>query len=421
MPLYWAIILLLTHGSVFLGAVSHSPLSNFSRVIISKEDTDLDKEKDLNTMQTEEKASETTSDKKKKGSLKTFAKNHKLLAVIIAILIVITIIRLGSFVVGLANPTVQEDKKISVKTTAASYGDITATAPLSGRIAAAEEAAIVPMAQGQVTAVHVKVGDYVTAGTVLFEIDKSQVAPQYNQAKAAYDLAASSYNNMKILYAEGAISKSDFDSVEVNYIASKETFNQVSELYSYYNVTSPINGYVTSLNVSVGNMAGGSMAASVANTSELKISGTVSEYLVGNLKIGDTVDVRVTSLGDKTYKGTITELSPAPALGTLTYPITIVLDNESGDLASGMFAEVDLTTEEVSEAIILPSGAVITKNDKNVVVKLDSDNIPTFAEVETGIDNGEYVEIISGVKEGDVIVIEGQSFVEEGAAVEVIE
>ncbi|MBE6030972.1 MAG: efflux RND transporter periplasmic adaptor subunit [Clostridiales bacterium] len=383
-----------------------------------KEDNILDKEKDTNVTPETAVTPEKTS--KKEGIL-TYAKNHKAVTVIVLFLVIVTLIRLAGFIGGIANPAVQEQKKISVKTTVAEYGDISATAPLSGRIAAAEEAAIVPMAQGQVTAVHVKVGDYVTKGTLLFEIDKSQVATQYNQAKAAYDLAASSYNNMKILYAEGAISKADFDGIEVNYIASRETFNQVAELYSYYNVTSPIDGYITSLSVSVGNMAGGGMAGSVANTSELKISGTVSEYLVGNLEIGDEVDVHVTALGDNIYKGTITELSPAPALGTLTYPITIVLDNESGDLASGMFAEVDLTTEEVAEAIILPSGAVITKQDKNVVVTLDAENIPTFTEVETGIDNGEFVEIVSGVEKGDIIVIEGQTFVEEGIAVEVIE
>ena len=152
-----------------------------------------------------------------------------------------------------------------------------------------------------------------------------------------------------------------------------------------------------------------------------KIETTVSEYIAGYIKIGDEVDVYVSTLGDTPYKGTVTAFSPAPALGTLTYPITITLDNESGDLMSGMFAEVKFTAEEADDTICIPSDAVIMKNGKSVAVIIDEDLIPSFREVETGIDNGEFVEILSGIKEGETVVISGQNFVEEGIAVRIIE
>ncbi len=357
----------------------------------------------------------------KKKSIAERIKEHKVIAALVFILAAIVIVRLIAFAVGSINPTVAESEAIGVKVMTAEYTDISSTVPLSGRIAPAEETAIVPMASGQVTAVHVKVGDYVKAGTLLFEIDKGQVATTYNQAKAAYDLAANSYNNMKTLYLEGAISKSDFDAAEVQYISARESYNAAAEAYSYYNVTSPIDGYVTSLSVAVGDIAGQQMAASVANTDELKIETTVSEYIAGYIKIGDEVDVYVSTLGDTPYKGTVTAFSPAPALGTLTYPITITLDNESGDLMSGMFAEVKFTAEEADDTICIPSDAVIMKNGKSVAVIIDEDLIPSFREVETGIDNGEFVEILSGIKEGETVVISGQNFVEEGIAVRIIE
>ncbi len=357
----------------------------------------------------------------KKKSIAERIKEHKVIAALVFILAAIVIVRLIAFTVGSMNPTVAESEAIGVKVMTAEYTDISSTVPLSGRIAPAEETAIVPMASGQVTAVHVKVGDYVKAGTLLFEIDKGQVATTYNQAKAAYDLAANSYNNMKTLYLEGAISKSDFDAAEVQYISARESYNAAAEAYSYYNVTSPIDGYVTSLSVAVGDIAGQQMAASVANTDELKIETTVSEYIAGYIKIGDEVDVYVSTLGDTPYKGTVTAFSPAPALGTLTYPITITLDNESGDLMSGMFAEVKFTAEEADDTICIPSDAVIMKNGKSVAVIIDEDLIPSFREVETGIDNGEFVEILSGIKEGETVVISGQNFVEEGIAVRIIE
>ena len=165
----------------------------------------------------------------KKKSIAERIEEHKVIAALVFILAAIVIVRLIAFAVGSMNPTVAESEAIGVKVMTAEYTDISSTVPLSGRIAPAEETAIVPMASGQVTAVHVKVGDYVKAGTLLFEIDKGQVATTYNQAKAAYDLAANSYNNMKTLYFEGAISKSDFDAAEVQYISARESYNAAAE------------------------------------------------------------------------------------------------------------------------------------------------------------------------------------------------
>ncbi len=346
--------------------------------------------------------------------------DHKILTLLLLIIIAITAYRLSIFAMEKKNPTVEEATPVNVKVISAEYASITQTTPLSGRITPVDEVAIVPLASGQVTAVYAEVGDYVSAGSILFEIDKGQIATTYNQAKAAYELAATTYNNMEELYAEGAVSKSDYDSARVQYISAQESFNAAAEAYSYYSVTSPISGYVTSMSVSVGSVAGQSMAASVADTSALEISTAVSEYLASLIHVGDEVNVYVTSLGDEPYKGTITAFSPAPAMGTLTYPVTISLDNEKGELMSGMFAEVELITDEAENTICIPSDAVILKDSKSVAVVLDSERIPRYCEVSTGIDNGSYVQILSGINEGDVVVVSGQDFVTEGEAVNIV-
>lgn len=358
---------------------------------------------------------------KEKKSLGQKIKEHKIITAILVIIIALIAYRLAAFAIAQMSPAAEEETTVNVKVISAEYSSISQTTPLSGRISPADEVAIVPLAAGQVTAVNVKVGDHINAGTVLFEIDKSQVSSSYNQAKAAYDLAATTYSNMEALYAEGAISKSDYDSAKVQYISAKETFNTAAEAYSNYSVTSPIDGYVTSLSVSVGSIAGQSMAASVANTDALEINTTVSEYLAGMIKVGDQVNVYVSSLGNEPYKGTITAFSPAPALGTLTYPVTISLDNESGDLISGMFAEIEIVADQAEETICIPSDAVILKGGNTVVAILDKENIPSYKKVTTGIDNGDFVQILSGINEGDIVVVSGQDFVTEGEAVNITE
>ncbi len=351
----------------------------------------------------------------------TVLKKNKIVIAVVVLLGALCLYRIGSFAAERIAPAEDETKLTAVKTATVEYMDISKATPMSGRISPAQEAAIVPLAAGQVTKVNVKVGDYVKAGTVLFEIDKGTVSGSYTQAKAAYDLARTTYSNMEKLYSEGAISKSDYDSARVSYISAQENYKLAAEQYSNFSPSSPIDGYVTSMNVSVGNVvATGSVAASVANTDELEISTTASEYIAGLLNVGDSVEVYVDNR-EKPYTGVVETLSPAPAYGTFTYPITISLDNSSGELMSGQFAEIRVTAEESKNALCVPSDALIMKNGKTVLVLVNEEGIASYSEATYGIDNGEVVEILSGAKKGDKVVISGQSFISDGEKVRVVE
>lgn len=361
-------------------------------------------------------------------------KRHILLWIVLIAIIALVGYRLYGFISSRVNPSEEEAIPLSVKAGHALFGTVATTTPLTGRIVPADEAAIIPLAAGQVSSVNVEVGDYVSAGQVLFTIDSGQISTQYNSAKAALDTARlalstaeTTYSNMQMLYNEGAVSKADLDSAAVQLssartqvVSAEQSLNALSDALGNYSVTTPISGYVTSLSVSVGGVAGQSMAASVADTSSLKIDTAVSEYLAKLVKVGTEVDVYVSSVRSEPFKGVVTNFSPAPALGTLTYPITISIDNSDALLMSGQFAEVKITDEEAEDSVMVPSNAVVITEGRSVVVTLDEEDIPHYADVETGIDNGEYVQILSGIEEGERIVISGQDFVEEGTRVRVV-
>lgn len=318
------------------------------------------------------------------------------------------------------NPPPQEETVINVKTAAVHYDSISVAAPVTGRIEPVEEVSIVPMASGEVTAVRVRIGDQVTKGTVLFEIDKTQISASYNQASAAYAMSKKTYDNMALLYNEGAVSMNDMDQAKVQYEAALSAYTTASEAYSNTSVKSPINGYVTSLTVSVGSMASpGVPAASIADVSSLVINTTLSEYLVGQLKTGDPVEILISTLKGKTFKGIVTALSPAPAKGTLTYPVEFSVDDKTNTVKAGMFAEIRITADQREKVLVIPSDAVIVKEGKSIVVVIKN-NLPIYREIEIGLDNGTSVEVVKGLKENETIAIEGQQYATEGIEVNVI-
>lgn len=350
-------------------------------------------------------------------------KKSKSKIIIIALAIIFVLALLGYRIVGnFQKPEVEADAPVNVKVTQAELTSIYATSPISGRVTPIEENTVYPMSSGEVTRVNVKMGDYVKKGAVLCEIDRTQMAATYNQAKEGYNAAKSAFDRLAALYKEGAVSLQNYEQAETQYKIAGESLTAASEALSYCTVTSPIDGYITAVHAVQGGIAApGAPVATVANTSALEINTAVSEYLIAKLKEGDPVKIHIASLGDTVFEGKIKALSPAPAQGGLTYPITVSVEDSSGSVMAGMFAEVEIISDEKDKVLCIPSDAVIVKSGKSIVVTLDGENIPQFKEVATGIDNGEYVEITSGLSQGETVVTLGQQFVKEGVAVKITE
>lgn len=350
--------------------------------------------------------------------VKKLSNLQKILLFVVILLVLLGIFRILSVVI---QPKEEADIPVNVKVAVAEMGSIYTTSPVTGRIEPAQEALIIPMAQGTVNQVNISLGDFVKKGTVLFEIDSAQISAAYSQASAAYQAAKTAYNAMATLYAEGAVSRADLESARANYTAALAARTQTKEAYDNCRPEAPFDGYITSLNVTVGNQAPtGNIAATVADISTLKIKTSVSEYLVNSVVPGQEVDIFVNTLGDKAYTGIIESISPAPGAASLTYPTTITIANESGELKAGMFAEVEIKSQAKQEVLLVPSDAPYIKGGTTWIITIDENNMPIFNEVLIGLDNGEYTEVLKGVKAGEKVIITGQPYVIEGTEVVVI-
>ncbi len=348
-----------------------------------------------------------------------FSTGKKIMILVVSLVILVGGYRILSV---LFPPEKPESLPVHVHTSISEMGSIYTTSPITGRIEPIREAVIVPMVQGQVIATHVSLGQFVTSGALLFEIDSTQIEASYRQASSAYQAARTAYEALSLLYREGAASRSDFENAQAQYAAAEAAFTQTKEAYENCKPTAPFDGYITSLNVSVGNQAPtGQMAASIADITSLKIEAGVSEYLINDLAPGQQVDIWITGIKDQPYPGTIEALSPAPGAGTLSYPVTIRIPNESGELKAGMFAEVRVHSQIKDHVLLVPSDAPYIKGGQTWIISLDKDGYPLFHLVKLGVDNGTMVEIVEGLNPGETVVVSGQPYVKEGTPVIVAE
>ncbi len=402
--------------------------------------------------------------------------NKKLKIIIPLIVIlagaVVLISRLGnSATTGKAQ---EEENYTPVEIHKVAVGTIENKIKINGKIAANEEIAIIPKAIGIVTKVNAKLGDSVKKDDTLFIIEQDDIAKSVEQAanavqmanngvtqaenglqtaKLNYELNKEKIENAQLnleriekLYEEGAVSKSQLEQAQlvadeknlemlmgqVNQAetAHKQALNQLRQAEIAHEqalsglgntvVKSPMDGFISTLNVKEGQIATNSQpAATIVEMDEVCLQINVVENIVNRLQVGQEVEANVPAAFDDYIASTISYISPTADIRTQLYAVKIYIDNSDQKIKPGMNGQVQLSMDTVDSAIVIKGDAVLDKEDKKVVFIVE-DNTAIEREVITGLDTGDYIEIKEGLKEGENVVIEGQHYVEDGGKVKVV-
>lgn len=277
---------------------------------------------------------------------------------------------------------------------------------------------------------------------------------QLKQAQANLELQAKNLERMKKLYEEELISKQQYDSAVAAYNsavaqarvaeeslslakqgASKETLEvaeaQVKQAAVALEIaesqlekarlTAPFSGYVTMIKISEGEMAApGVPVVGLADLSKVNAVGYVGQSMINALSAGQTVSVSVGTNGEVEYiNGVLTVLSSMVDPQLRTYEFKIALENASERLKGGMVGEAFFVVRESNPANpVVPREAIIEYSGEKIVYVVE-DGRARARTVTTGVDDGKAVEITSGLKLGDQIVVSGQHYLTDGALVEV--
>ncbi len=266
------------------------------------------------------------------------------------------------------------------------------------------------------------IGDYSQ-----LQVDTAKTA--YEQAKLARELAGTAYENAKkgaeistgdapaeaLQRAQDAVNqaKSQRDALDVQMKIAEEALDDAQ-------IKAPISGVISSRGVEPLAMVGTqSVPFIIVKTDKVRVDVQVTETIVALLSPGDLVDVNIESLGQDPLAGVIKTVAPAAAQ-TSTFPVSVELDNAQGRIKPGMFAKVSVVRAKADDAVIIPRSAVIERESRICAIKI-VDGRAALIDVTTGIDDGEHIEILSGLSESDQIVVKGQAYLKDGTAVSVVQ
>lgn len=313
-----------------------------------------------------------------------------------------------------AQTAVQEEVVHNVEVVAASISDVPQQSAYSSTIEAFAVNNIAPQSSGRIRKINVEIGDYVTKGQVLAEMDRVQL----DQLRLQLQNDSTEYSRIKALFQQGGVSQSDFEAVELGYKVRRTSYDNLLENTI---LRAPITGFVTARNYDEGDMYSmGQPLFTVQQVLPVKLLVGISEGEYTKVKKGDKVDITVDALPGRTFTGSVNRLYPVIDAATHTFQAEVFVPNQDRVLRPGMYARVTVTFG-VNRSVVVPDQAVVKQEGtgQKFVYKVKADGTVSYVPVSLGTHKGFQYEITDGVADGDVIVVKGAASLRDGDKVKV--
>lgn len=362
---------------------------------------------------------------------------------------------------------------VAVQVQSVGRSDVATENRVSGSVTSDDETSIYVASSAKCVAVYFEAGDTVKKGDKICTLDLGSTQASYNAAKISYDSAVTSYNqqqevferqlavydsqielyertleNTKALFEIGAASQLEVDQAQLqldgallqrssteaqrdsslaqlragmeNYRSNLEQLGLVmDDVDAYGNVIAPAGGILASLNVQEGSfVAAGYPVAVISNAEQMKITANVSESLVTHLAVGDTARVSVSAAGAE-FTGVIRSVEQSANPQTRLYGVVLSVPSETEGLVSGMFADLVFYTDASEAALTVPSEAILTADGQEYVFVVENGTAKRVG-VTTGLTGTGVTEVLTGLSEGQQLVVIGQQYLSDGDPVRVV-
>lgn len=245
---------------------------------------------------------------------------------------------------------------------------------------------------------------------------------QLDAAKAAYDQAAAGVPEAAVAAAEAGVNAalSGVDASQAAVGVAQAGLQAASAQAEKCLIRAPIDGIVGNVSLTVGNTASPALAAAIVSDLDvMEIVIQVGESEISYMQTGSAVDVTVRAVREEPFNGYVSSVSPVSDPSKKTFMVKVEVANPDHSIKSGMFADVKARTVSKTNVLCVPLSAVVPRGARSVVYVLDEENRAHEKEITTGISNDVLIEVTGGLEEGDVVVIKGNTLLNEGTLVRV--
>lgn len=245
-------------------------------------------------------------------------------------------------------------------------------------------------------------GQMVKSGELLAELDAREILARHAQVVASLEQADRDLARYKQLIATKAISQQDYDAAEARQKVAVASLSEVDTLLGYATVTAPFDGVITRKLAEIGDLAmPGKPLMEIESPGSLRFEADLPEAMIDRVKPGDTMQVRIATL-KQPLEGTASEISPIADASSRTFLVKFDLPATAG-LRSGQFGRVAIPMEE-TQVLQVPREAVMKRGQLEMVF-VARDGRATLRLVKTGGDLNGGVGILSGLEEGEQVIV----------------
>ena len=308
------------------------------------------------------------------------------------------------------------------------------TLPLTGTLAALNEATLKAKVAGELVELSVREGESVKRGQTLARIDQTEVLARVAARKA--DVAAAraqlvwaekNRNTQKALLDKSFISQNAFDNVQSNYDvaiaklgAAEADLVMAQKSLGDSVLVAPMNGIVAQRHAQPGERVPlDAKVVTVVDLTRLELAATVPAANIAQVKVGQPVAFRVDGFGEREFSGRVERINPSTTAGSRAITVYAVIDNPESLLRSGLFAQGSVTLERIERALAVPASALREEAGQSFVYAIDGATLRRKAVKAGAGDGAGNLPVLEGLREGDVIVRHNLGLLRDGAPVRV--
>jgi membrane fusion protein, multidrug efflux system len=316
-----------------------------------------------------------------------------------------------------------------VLVTDVTYSPPTRDVKLPATIRGFDETDLYAKVAGYLRELKVDKGDRVRKGQVIATLQSPELDQQVANARANYELALITDRRNQTLRREGVVAQQTADESHSAMLQAKAALNQQIANQAYETITAPFDGIVTSRNVDPGHLVPAATSAAAGSSSSivtiakykpLRIFTYVSQSVAPFIKDGDPATITAAGFPGRKFTGSITRHPDALSPDTRTMLVEVDIPNDDLALYPGMYATAEFTVAMGTGAPTVPDDALVFRDGK-VYVPVVRNNQLHLAEVVLGYDNGQMVEVTSGINPNDKIAVNVGQAARDGENVQPVE